>query len=127
MAKYTGTIKHAYNSRPIPYASVIAYSGKTNIGGTAADGNGNFFLETDSEADTLAISAVGYSAFRFHASEYQHLFELEPEDKVMDEVVIISPPKLPPHPQTPAPTSDKNKLYLLALAAIAIIVLSQKK
>lgn len=118
MATYTGKIQDAYSYKGIPFASITAYSGKTFLGGVAANANGEFTLKTNWDADTLEISSVGYSSFRFPASEYQHLWELEPDSKEMEEVVIKSDPK---------PKAQKQNWAIWAVLGLLIVAIAKQK
>lgn len=118
MANYTGKIQDAYSYKGIPYASIQAYSGKTYLGGTSANGNGEFSLKTNWDADTLEVSSVGYSSFRFPASEFQHVWELEPNNKEMEEVVIASNPK---------PKQKKQNWAMWAMMGLLLLVIAKKK
>jgi hypothetical protein len=86
----SGRITEKGKPESLPFVSI--YFKGTQIG-TSSDFEGNYQLKTTTPADSLVFSYIGYkSTTRYiKAGQTQVLnIELEPDSKVMDEVVIIA-------------------------------------
>ncbi len=85
-----GRITEKGKPESLPFVS-IHFKG-TQIG-TTSDFEGNYQLKTNTPADSIVFSYIGYRPITRHikAGETQILnVELEPDNRVMDEVVIIA-------------------------------------
>lgn len=116
MYTYEGLVRDATTETGIPGATVTAYADNgTMLQRVAADNSGNFYLQTAYPAQFLEISSVGYKTWRFPATTYQRLFELEQQVKEIDPVILP--------PGTPA----KNNTWQWLLAGLLLFMLMKKK
>lgn len=87
---YSGVVRDAQTETPLPGATVILYANGQRLAATAADNQGQFQMAVSSPAEAITISNVGYQTFNWPASEYQHTFDLERNEKVEDPVVVTA-------------------------------------
>ncbi len=97
VTRIRGTVIDSHTKEPLPFVN-ISLMGTTV--GTITDLNGEYFIETRVDADTLVVSFMGYKPqkkvikkFRFQEVN----FELEPDIYYLEEVVIV-PGENPAHP-----------------------------
>ena len=107
-----GYIKDATNADPLASATVRIYSGSSVLTQHIADRDGYFDAHTAAPATHITISRVGYKPFTFPASEYQHTWELERDEKMLDPVII---------------TANNKKKSFLIWALLALVVIKSAK
>lgn len=94
--KVRGKITDAITKEPIPFATIL-FKGTTI--GTTSDFDGNYFLETRNEVDTVLVNVMGYKnqtkSVKKHAFKTIN-FALVEDIAMLDEVVII-PGENPAH------------------------------
>lgn len=82
----TGTVKSSSDGTPVIGASVVV---KGSTGGTATDAKGNFRLSVPSSAQTLTISAVGFTTQDVAISGGPVNVSLVESNAALNEVVVI--------------------------------------
>lgn len=112
---YTGNIVSSETGEPIPSATVTLFVNNVPVQRILSDRAGSFYVTMQSPAESINISSASYTSFTWPASEYQHTFELEPNKKELDPVVL--PPVAKKH----------NSQWLLIVAAIMVIYETSKK
>jgi len=110
---YQGIVRGAYTELPLPGATVALYSKGKLVAQQAANLNGEFFISLASPADTITISEVSHQTFTWPASEQNRLFDLIPNEKQIDPVVL-------------PPGVKKKSNYWVWLLAGLVIAKSQK-
>lgn len=96
---YNGKVIDSETMAGIPSATVRFMAGSTPIGATIANQYGDFSINTNSNADKVIISSVGYLTATFPIyGNYQHTFELERKPISLEEVIIPAHPKKKPFP-----------------------------
>jgi len=91
-----GSVKDAENGEVLPFVN-IAFKGTTI--GTISSGNGEFFLETRANVDSLVVSFMGYEGKVFPVTQhiYQEIkVELIPKSIALEEIVV-TPGENPAH------------------------------
>jgi hypothetical protein len=86
--KIRGTVFDLSTRQAIPYANILL---KGSSETTTTDTEGNFFIQTNSESDTLVISNIGYkkSEIKINSHYFNDLIiTLEPYEYSLNEVVI---------------------------------------
>ena len=89
VTKIMGTVRNVQTGEPIPFVNVF-FEG-TGIGATS-DFDGHYSIETFSPGDTLSASYIGYisQAQKVTPRIFQKIdFNLEPDEVMLDEVVIL--------------------------------------
>ncbi len=97
ITKIRGIIKDAETNEPIAFANV---SFKNSTVGTITNTDGEYFLETRNNYDSIVVSFVGYKpqAAFVRKNQYQEIhFALESNVYALDEVVV-KPGENPAHP-----------------------------
>ncbi len=97
VTRIRGTVTDSHTQEPLPFVNI---SLKNTGVGTITDKDGNFFIETRIEADTIVVSFVGYKKQKKAIQKYHYQeikFELEPDMYYLAEVVI-KPGENPAHP-----------------------------
>jgi len=108
---YSGQVVDQYNNG-IPGASVFLTVDGNKVAGQVADSKGYFSITVLSQADSIVISSAGYKPWQWPASFEQHVFELEPDVKDLDPVVI---------------TADKKNYSWLLLLLLIPLLKEEKK
>ena len=88
---YSGKVVNSVTGEPIPYATVriVATGGGLDMT-RSADANGYFSIQTTIQANEIIITAAEFIGWSFPASQYQNVFELEPKDNTLPEVIVTS-------------------------------------
>ena len=97
VTRIRGVVVDSHTKEPLPFVNV---SLKGTAVGTITSINGEYFIETRVDADTLEVSFIGYKPQKkaIQKFRYQELnFEMEPDMYYLDEVVI-TPGENPAHP-----------------------------
>lgn len=106
--KIRGIVKDKQTNQPISFANVTF---KNSSIGTVTNTDGEFFIETRENYDTLLISFVGYKplAKQLDIHTYQELnINLVPDVFALDEIVVY-PTENPAHPILRNIIANKNK------------------
>lgn len=86
---YSGVVRDAYTEQPLPGATVRINKGLSILAQQVADRNGNFQIQIgEYPADSITITEVSHKPYSWPASEAQHTFDLEPDVKDIDPVVL---------------------------------------
>jgi len=86
---YSGRVINSVTGEPIPSATIRLVGSGGSLDVTRfADSDGYFSISTTLQANQLVITAAEFQAWAFPASQYQNLFELEPIDGTLPEVVV---------------------------------------
>ena len=107
-----GKILDSGTGEGLPGATVRLYSGANLVWQAIANQDGYFQYSGPAGITDIVISSTGYIPWKFPASEYQHVWELERDIRQLDPVVI---------------TSGSKTKNLLLLALLAVVLLSNKK
>lgn len=111
---YSGVVRDAYTEQPLPGATVRLNTGRGIMAQQVADRNGRFEIHTgEFPADTITISEVSHKPFTWPASEVQHTFDLEPDVKDIDPVVL-------------PPGTRKNYQWVL-IGLVALFIAKEEK
>ncbi|PIE86390.1 MAG: hypothetical protein CSA05_00810 [Bacteroidia bacterium] len=87
--KIRGTVTDAETNEPLPFVN-ISFIG-TNIGGIT-DFDGNYFLETRNEVDSLQVSYLGYEPQKIKVNKHVFQtknFKLQPTSIALEEIVVL--------------------------------------
>lgn len=93
----TGTIVDEQTGQGIPGATVALWSRGVRIAAVAANDSGEFTIDAFSTPDALIASSIGYYETQWPMPDYdeQSTFELQRNEKQLEEVVIESTRKKP--------------------------------
>ncbi len=108
VTRIRGTVVDSHTKETLPFVNV---SFKNTTVGTITDINGEYFIETRVDADTLVVSYVGYKPQEKVVQKFRYQevnFELEPDIYYLEEVVII-PGENPAHPILRNIIANKHK------------------
>lgn len=112
---YSGKVVNSVTGEPIPFATVqISAPIALPIQQTIADANGFFSITSPIADGQIWITAAEYKEMIFPASQYQTVFELEPKDNTLPDVIV---------------TSDGSKPFpwWILLATVPFIIKKKKK
>lgn len=97
ITKVRGSVFDSETNEPVPFANITF---KNSSIGTITNMDGEYFLETRENYDSIVVSFVGYKpqAKRLNKYSYQELnFILEPNVYALEEIVVL-PTENPAHP-----------------------------
>ncbi|MCB2194453.1 MAG: DUF5686 and carboxypeptidase regulatory-like domain-containing protein [Bacteroidetes bacterium] len=97
ITKVRGSVFDSETNEPVPFANITF---KNSSIGTITNMDGEYFLETRENYDSLVVSFVGYKpqTKRLNKYNYQELnFKLEPNVYALEEIVVL-PTENPAHP-----------------------------
>ncbi len=88
---YSGRVVNSVTGEAIPFATVriVAVGGGLDLT-RSVDANGYFSIQTTIQANEIVITAAEFIGWSFPASQYQNVFELEPKDNTLPEVIVTS-------------------------------------
>lgn len=112
-SNFYGIVQNANTTEPIPGATVAAVANGQIITQVIANASGEFSLQSPAPADYLRISSAGYITQNFTAWIDIYTYNLQPDYKEIDNVIL-------------PPGTKKSYLPYFLIAGILLIAFNKK-